>query len=149
ESVLMQDAASSDQILRSLRDLGVRIAIDDFGTGYSSLSYLRQFSVDVLKIDRCFVSELGGPAGDSLVDSMVSLGGSLGLVVVAEGVEESAQFERLSMLGCDLGQGYLFAPPLAPTELRPLLEEAAPWAVHERAPRPRPHSGRPAQPARG
>jgi EAL domain-containing protein (putative c-di-GMP-specific phosphodiesterase class I) len=83
------------------------VAIDDFGTGYSSLAYLQQFPVDALKIDRRFIAEAG-----PLIQTLVQLGRSLGLLTVAEGIEDSEQLAYLRELGCDRGQGYLFAPPL-------------------------------------
>ena len=110
ETALMSDAAAAAAILRELRASGVRIAIDDFGTGYSSLAYLQQFPVNALKIDRTFISTCD--AHDPLIATLVQLGRSLGLVTIAEGVEEENQLERLRELGCDRGQGYLFAPPL-------------------------------------
>lgn len=99
--------------LRQLRDLGVRIAIDDFGSGYSSFAYLRRLRVDILKIEKSFVDDLlaGGPTG-ALIEGMVRLGGTLGLLTVAEGVEDEAQHAALVNLGCQLAQGYLHARPM-------------------------------------
>jgi EAL domain-containing protein (putative c-di-GMP-specific phosphodiesterase class I) len=122
ETVLARDPASTSTRLAALRDLGVRIAVDDFGTGYSSLSYLRQFPVDALKIDRSFVSALGGSEeAHALVRTLVRLGADLGLEVIAEGIEDEAQLELLRSEGCDTGQGYLLARPLAPGALAELL----------------------------
>jgi predicted signal transduction protein with EAL and GGDEF domain len=102
----------------ALRELGVRLAIDDFGTGYSSLSYLRRFPMDVLKIDKSFVDHIAEAGRDSaLVEAMVSMGSTLDLRVVAEGIEDSEQLEALRGLNCALGQGYLFARPLPPGEI--------------------------------
>jgi len=116
ETSLMADAASARQTLDRVRALGVHLALDDFGTGYSSLSYLRQFPVEMLKIDRSFVSGLGDErTDDAIIAMIVALSRTLGLLVVAEGVETDAQLARLSELGCDIAQGYLFDRP-APAE---------------------------------
>jgi EAL domain-containing protein (putative c-di-GMP-specific phosphodiesterase class I) len=113
ESVLVQDATVAAKRLHDLRNLGVRLAIDDFGTGYSSLSYLRQFPVDILKIDRSFVSAIGdGNQMPAIVRGLLELGRTLRLEIVAEGIEEPDQLDRLREENCDLGQGYLFARPL-------------------------------------
>ncbi|MDH3705951.1 MAG: EAL domain-containing protein, partial [Acidimicrobiia bacterium] len=113
ESVLLEDLDRACETLRQLRDLGVRIAIDDFGTGYSSLTYLRRFPVDVVKIDRSFMSELESPEGadSSIVAMVVALGRSLSFQVVAEGVENERQLDRLRELDCELAQGFYFARP--------------------------------------
>jgi diguanylate cyclase (GGDEF)-like protein len=108
ESVLAQDVKETAARLVELKALGVRLAIDDFGTGYSSLSYLRHFPIDILKIDRSFVEQLPGD-GSALARSIVRLGESLHLEVVAEGVEDDAQRGALTSLGCHHGQGFLFA----------------------------------------
>jgi EAL domain-containing protein (putative c-di-GMP-specific phosphodiesterase class I) len=97
----------------ALRELGVGIAIDDFGTGYSSLSYLRRLPVDALKIDRSFVSSmLESTESLEIVRAILSLAGTLRIATVAEGVETREQLEKLRELGCDFGQGYLFARPM-------------------------------------
>jgi diguanylate cyclase (GGDEF)-like protein len=112
ESVLMDATRSTSALLQALREMGVTVAIDDFGTGYSSLQYLKDLQVDVLKIDRTFVHGMGTDSEDSaIIAAVVELAHSLGLVLVAEGVETAAQFTRLRALGCDLAQGYYFAPP--------------------------------------
>jgi diguanylate cyclase (GGDEF)-like protein len=117
ESVLAQNVESVAQSLKGLRDLGVRISMDDFGTGYSSLSYLHQFPIDTLKIDRSFVSRLGPRSrAATIVGSIVALANSLGINTVAEGVETPEQREQLLKYGCVLGQGFLFARPLAPSD---------------------------------
>jgi EAL domain-containing protein (putative c-di-GMP-specific phosphodiesterase class I) len=96
-----------------LSDLGVTIAIDDFGTGYSSLSYLRQFPLDVLKIDRSFVIDMDEEQqAFDIVSAIVHLARSLSLSIVAEGIENQAQFDALQKLGCHYGQGYLMCKPL-------------------------------------
>ncbi|MGY1837829.1 MULTISPECIES: putative bifunctional diguanylate cyclase/phosphodiesterase [unclassified Modestobacter] len=113
ETALVTDRSAVAERLAELRGLGTRLALDDFGTGYSSLSWLRQFDVDVLKIDRSFVSLLDGSPDDAaIVHGLVQLGRTLRLEVVAEGVETAAQRDRLRAERCDLAQGYLFAEPL-------------------------------------
>jgi diguanylate cyclase (GGDEF)-like protein len=113
ESALMDDPATGLNVLNALKALGVRLAVDDFGTGYSSLGYLKQFPVDIVKIDRSFVSGLGVDAEDSsIVAAVIGLGHALGLQVVAEGVETSGQHEALAELGCNLAQGYYFGRPV-------------------------------------
>ena len=100
--------------LERIRALGVRIALDDFGTGYSALSYLKRLHVDVLKVDRCFLDGLETDHRDAaLMRAILSLGASMELEVVAEGVETRAQRELLRLSGCRLGQGFLFAHPMA------------------------------------
>jgi diguanylate cyclase (GGDEF)-like protein len=114
ETTLMHDAEASVTRLRALKDIGIRIAVDDFGTGYSSLAYLRQFPIDVLKIDRTFIAGIGdSEESDALVHTLIQLGKVLGLETVAEGVETSDQRSRLKTANVDVGQGFLFARPLA------------------------------------
>ncbi len=114
ESVLMDDFARARVVLEQLRELGVSIALDDFGTGYSSLLYLREFPVDILKIDRFFVAGLAHSTADrAIVASVVSLAHALNMVAVGEGVETAEQREALLELGCDLGQGFLWDRPLS------------------------------------
>jgi diguanylate cyclase (GGDEF)-like protein len=118
ESTLLANSEETVGILTALKELGVRLAIDDFGTGYSSLSYLRRFPVDVLKIDKSFVDEVDdGPGASALASAVIALGNSLGLRVVAEGIEHESQFAALTALGCKFGQGYLFSRPLPPGEV--------------------------------
>jgi predicted signal transduction protein with EAL and GGDEF domain len=122
ESTLMRDANATVSRLRKLKDIGVMIAIDDFGTGYSSLAYLRQFPVDVLKIDRSFVSEMDGSADSAaLIHTLVELGRSLGLMTLAEGIEEHSQLEGLRHERCDSGQGFIFSRPVEPAAIEALL----------------------------
>jgi len=112
ESTLMSFGESTVALLRSLRSLGVHLEIDDFGTGYSSLSYLKQFPVETLKIDRSFVDEIDHNSGDmAIVRAIIGLGDSLGLSVVAEGVERPTQADELRALGCFMAQGFLFGHP--------------------------------------
>ena len=114
ETSMVEDADGAIATLQALKALGVRLAIDDFGTGYSSLSYLRRLPVDVLKLDRSFVVPSGrGDRESALVDAVFRLGRSLGLVTIAEGIEDAEQRDRLISLGCRVGQGYLFARPMA------------------------------------
>jgi diguanylate cyclase (GGDEF)-like protein len=130
EGVMMRDAAQTLARLRALKALGVRIAVDDFGTGYSSLGYLRQFPVDVLKIDKSFVDGVGHGGDESvLATAIVSLGTALALMTVAEGVEDEAQLARLRELGCARGQGYLFARPMPPDAVAERLAGAAAGAA--------------------
>ena len=129
ESVLLEDVDRHMRTLLDLRALGVRLAIDDFGTGFSSLTYLKRFPVDAVKIDRSFVAGLGTDASDTaIVRSVVDLAHALSLQVVAEGVERPEQFEALRSLGCDVAQGYLFAPPLPTEELLTWLAGHRAWA---------------------
>ena len=122
ESVLMKDANATVARLHRLKDLGVLLALDDFGTGYSSLAYLRQFPVDVLKIDRSFVSEMSGsPDAAALIHTLVELGRTLGLTTLAEGIEQVGQIEGLRSEQCDHGQGFLFSRPVAAVEIEALL----------------------------
>jgi diguanylate cyclase (GGDEF)-like protein/PAS domain S-box-containing protein len=112
ETALMADTRAAGAALRDLRGLGLHLSVDDFGTGYSSLTYLKRFPVEAIKIDRSFVTGLGLESDDtSIVEAVVRLGHSLGLAVVAEGVETPLQLARLRDLGCDRGQGYLFGRP--------------------------------------
>jgi diguanylate cyclase (GGDEF)-like protein len=113
ESMVMENVHAQIETFQQLRNLGVRLAIDDFGTGYSSMSYLKRLPIDTLKIDRSFVSDLPKDANDLAISTaIVALGHSLGLTVVAEGIETEAQADALLNLGCDIGQGYLYAKPM-------------------------------------
>jgi diguanylate cyclase (GGDEF)-like protein/PAS domain S-box-containing protein len=118
ESVLMQNSEDVLSALAQLKKLGVRVAIDDFGTGYSSLSYLHRFPIDILKIDRSFVERLGSiEEGAGLARSIITLGDTLGLEVVAEGIELEHQQRELIELGCVAGQGYYYSKPALLHEL--------------------------------
>ncbi len=122
EGVLMHDLPAMSARLAELRRLGVRVAIDDFGTGYSSLAYLRRLPVDILKIDKLFVDDLGAGSDEAtLAHVIVTLGHTLHLQTVAEGVERREQADRLRLLGCDRAQGYLFARPLPAADLAAFL----------------------------
>jgi diguanylate cyclase (GGDEF)-like protein/PAS domain S-box-containing protein len=122
ESTLMRDADATVSRLQALKEIGVMIAIDDFGTGYSSLAYLRRFPVDVLKIDRSFVAEMDGSAdATALIRTLVELGRALGIMTLAEGIEETAQLEVLRREQCDSGQGFIFSRPVEPEAIDALL----------------------------
>jgi diguanylate cyclase (GGDEF)-like protein len=126
ESTLMRDANATVSRLKRLKDIGVLIAIDDFGTGYSSLAYLRQFPVDVLKIDKSFIAEMDGtPNSSALIHTLVELGRTLGLVTLAEGIEDQAQLAALRDELCDRGQGFILSRPVSSTEIEALLSESA------------------------
>ena len=110
----MKDPEQAIRITDTLRQQGFALAIDDFGTGYSSLAYLKRFSVQAVKIDMSFVSDMLTDSNDhAIVATIIAMADRLGLTVVAEGIETPAQFEALRALGCDLGQGYLLSRPLS------------------------------------
>jgi diguanylate cyclase (GGDEF)-like protein/PAS domain S-box-containing protein len=122
ESQLMHDPSQAIRVLRTLREAGLRIAIDDFGTGYSSLAYLTRFPLSALKIDRSFVADvLNEEAAGSIVRTIVDMAKTLGLTVIAEGVENEAQAAFLRALGCHQAQGYFFAKPMPAAELGAFL----------------------------
>ena len=117
ESLAMSDAEATGVTLRTLHELGVRVVLDDFGTGYSSLAYLSRLPLDVIKVDRSFVAGLHeSPANLAIVRAVVGLAQGLGIAVTAEGIEREDQLEVLRGLGCDRGQGFLFAPPAPAAE---------------------------------
>jgi EAL domain-containing protein (putative c-di-GMP-specific phosphodiesterase class I) len=143
ESVIMHDTERTLEVLHALKALGVRLAIDDFGTGYSSLSYLQRFPVDVLKIDKSFVDGVARGGHDAaLARTIVALGEMLALRTVAEGIEHETQRAQLRLLGCELGQGYLFARPLTPDALRARLVGDGAAAAGAAAPPARPPARR-------
>ncbi len=123
ETILVADP-SAQTILQRLKRLGVRLAIDDFGTGYASISYLRRFAVDILKIDREFTEGVETADGAALLGGIVQLGRSLGLEIVAEGIERPEQLAKVKASSCDQGQGYLFARPTGAEEATRLLRGA-------------------------
>jgi diguanylate cyclase (GGDEF)-like protein len=124
ESAMLGNADETVATLRQLKGLGVTLSIDDFGTGYSNLAYLQRLPLNQLKIDRQFVSGLETDAGDAaIVTAILGLAGTLGLAVVAEGVETAEQAARLHALGCELGQGFYFGRPQSAAELTALLEK--------------------------
>jgi PAS domain S-box-containing protein len=127
ESVLLTDPDRAIAVMRELRERGIKISLDDFGTGYSSLSYLVRVPSDIIKLDRSFVSRLGtNPQNDQIVEAIISLARSLGKHVIAEGIETEPQKRELMALGCERGQGYLFARPLR-------VEDAATWVSSGRS----------------
>ena len=131
ETVVMCDVDMVTARLHELKDLGVRLAIDDFGTGYSSLAYLREFPIDILKIDRSFVeaASSGAAGGEALVRAIVDLAAGLHLATIAEGIEHQDQADFLMSLGCTTGQGYLFARPMPSAALARLLARIPSAAV--------------------
>jgi diguanylate cyclase (GGDEF)-like protein/PAS domain S-box-containing protein len=131
ESVLMDDTGETAAALGALRDLGLGLGVDDFGTGYSSLLYLRRFPVQLLKLDRFFIAGLtSNPEDTAIVESVIRLAHSLGLLAVAEGVETEAQMRALQAMGCDLAQGFYWSQPVPASQVLALLDPAA---VHTRA----------------
>ena len=130
ESILMQDTQQTAAMLRNLKTLGVGIAVDDFGTGYSSLAYLKRFPLDTLKIDREFVRDcVSDPNDAAIAQSIVSLAHSLGLKVVAEGVETQAQLDFLASVGCDEMQGYYFSRPVPEVDCTRMLADGRRMAL--------------------
>jgi EAL domain-containing protein (putative c-di-GMP-specific phosphodiesterase class I) len=130
ESVLMRDVKTSAEILRKLKKMGVQLAVDDFGTGYSSLSYLNQFPIDVLKIDKSFVSDITNPKDDGIiVSAVIGMGNSLNLRVVAEGIESQVQLDFLKARECEEGQGFYFSKPLAAHDFTALMTAGIPTAM--------------------
>ena len=113
ESCLIDSMSQELKVLKQLKNLGIKLCIDDFGTGYSSLSCLHQFPIDTIKIDKSFVNRIGIVSGDTeIVQTIITLAHRLGMDLVAEGIEKPVQLKLLANLGCELGQGYLFAKPL-------------------------------------
>src|SRR5665213_1189343 len=122
ETFLLQDVDSTTKVLGALKDVGVQLALDDFGTGYASLSHLRRFPIDTLKIDRSFVRDITMDSADaSIVRAVIGMGNSLGMQVVAEGIETAEQFDFLRQQGCPEGQGYYFSEPLIAAEFARVL----------------------------
>ncbi len=118
ESLLMRETTLVQRFIDHVRAMGIKVALDDFGTGYSALGYLRRFEMDVLKIDKSFIDDIDSDLGDlSLVATIISMGRTMGLRVVAEGVETERQLNYLRSLGCDMVQGYLFSRPVPADQL--------------------------------
>jgi EAL domain-containing protein (putative c-di-GMP-specific phosphodiesterase class I) len=123
ETVLMKRAESTESILKSLSAIGVKVAVDDFGTGYSSLSYLRRFPINALKIDQSFVRHITSSLDETaIVTAVISMGRSLNLRVVAEGVETQEEVAFLQAHECEEAQGYYFSRPVPATQFAKLLE---------------------------
>ncbi len=130
ESVLMKRAESTQSILKALRASGVQLAVDDFGTGYSSLSYLRKFPIDALKIDQSFIRQITtAPDETTIVTAVISMGRSLKLRVIAEGVESQEELAFLQAHQCDEAQGYYFSRPVLPEQFAKLLANGIPEAI--------------------
>jgi diguanylate cyclase (GGDEF)-like protein/PAS domain S-box-containing protein len=136
ESLFMSDVTPAVELLHRMKSLGVNLSIDDFGTGYSSFSYLSRFPIDVLKIDRSFVNDIGHDANDAaIVASIIALAHNLRLSVIAEGVETAEQLDYLRHQGCDEMQGYYFSRPLPAQEFEQLLRQRRGLALLEDEPR--------------
>ncbi|HSJ48533.1 MAG TPA: EAL domain-containing protein, partial [Gammaproteobacteria bacterium] len=129
ETAFMDDLDRAEQVLTEVRDLGVQVYLDDFGTGFSSLSYLSRLPVDVLKIDRTFIHDLPDDArAGSLVRAIIALAHSLGLKVIAEGVETREQADWLQARGCDLLQGFLYSLPAPASNQNPARKRGS-WRI--------------------
>src|SRR5258708_8528547 len=127
----MDDAESTASVLQELKVMGVHLSVDDFGTGYSSLSYLRQFPIDVLKIDKSFVHQITADPDDStIVSAIINMGKSLKHLVAAEGIETQLQRAYLQTQQSPEGQAYLFTLPLAAAQFSPLLQSGITTVVH-------------------
>jgi EAL domain-containing protein (putative c-di-GMP-specific phosphodiesterase class I) len=128
ESVIMEHTESASASLRRLRQMGIHLSMDDFGTGYSSLSYLHRFSLDTLKIDRSFISQMRpGAREGEIVGTILSLANSLSMKVVAEGVETAEQLAGLRRMGCGFAQGFLFSKPFPAEKIENLWRQAPIW----------------------
>lgn len=121
ETAMLQDTAGAKRTLDALKELGVRLALDDFGTGFSSLTHLQQFPIDIIKIDRSFMTTIGQDA--ALVKAVIRMSQELGLVAIAEGIETAEQLTFLQDAGCELGQGHFFAQPVGATAMDALLDQ--------------------------
>ena len=128
ESILMEDSKGVHEQLNALAALGVQLQMDDFGTGYSSLAYLHRFPIDVIKVDRSFVSQVHAVARGEVVKTIVLLARSLEMGTIAEGVETVEQLGRLCHLQCDYAQGYLFSRPVDAAAATRLLKDGTGWA---------------------
>lgn len=128
ESAVMENAETAILMLSQIKETGVQISIDDFGTGYSSLSYLHRFPIDLLKVDRSFVSAMEeNTENGEIVRTVIALAKALNLKVVAEGIESIHQFHQLRILGCEYGQGYLFSKPLPVADIERMIDDKNRW----------------------
>jgi len=135
EDFLMGDRERAREILTELRALGIRVSVDDFGTGYSSLAYLRELPIDQLKLDRSFVLPMSeDPRAAAIVRSTIELAHSLGMKLVAEGVEDEVTADQLAQSGCDESQGFYFSKALPAGDLEQWLDDrSTPALVHQPA----------------
>jgi diguanylate cyclase (GGDEF)-like protein len=134
EGLMMEDTGLAERCLDYLKSVGVRISVDDFGTGYSCLSYLHRFPIDVLKIDRSFIRQIGqGSGNEKITDAIISLARSLQLETVAEGVETTEQVDFLVTHGCHVAQGFLFGKPMDAEAVEPMLDELRAWMTETTA----------------
>jgi EAL domain-containing protein (putative c-di-GMP-specific phosphodiesterase class I) len=129
ESAIIENVENATETLKKIKELGIQVSLDDFGKGYSSFNYLQQFPVDVLKIDHSFISTMDSPKNLQIVNSMIVLANSLGLKVVAEGVENGEQIIQLSGMDCQYVQGFLFSKPLPLAAATALLAETSPMIM--------------------
>lgn len=123
ESSLLENSVTVKNLLDEIKKRKINISLDDFGTGYSSLSYLADFPIDILKIDRSFISRIGQDKQEAIVSAMIAMGKAMGMVVVAEGIETEEQLQYLQDLECDIAQGFLFSKPLPESEATTFLEQ--------------------------
>ncbi|MFM6906629.1 MAG: EAL domain-containing protein, partial [Acinetobacter tjernbergiae] len=123
ESSLLENSVTVKNLLNEIKKRKIHISLDDFGTGYSSLAYLADFPIDILKIDRSFVSKIGENKQEAIVSAMIAMGKAMGMMVVAEGIETKQQLEYLQDLECDIAQGFLFSKPLPEQEATTYLEQ--------------------------
>jgi len=151
ESVILKDKEEVRKNLAALKQMGVLTTIDDFGTGYSSITYLRQMPLDCLKIDKSFIKDLASDEATAkktknLMKAFVALARNLNLTLVAEGIENTDQREFVSTIGCEIGQGFLFSPPLPAREITAVLEEpvTSPCNTHQRVKHATLHQEQPA-----
>jgi diguanylate cyclase len=127
ETALISEPEDADRTIGALSAHGVRVALDDFGTGYSTLAHLQHVQAQILKIDRSFIARLGHHSRDrEIIAAITAMAHALGMTVVSEGIETDAQHHQLAELGCDQGQGYLLAPPLAASQIPALAEQPSP-----------------------
>jgi EAL domain-containing protein (putative c-di-GMP-specific phosphodiesterase class I) len=122
EGIMMENVHANIQLLQDLQSIGISLAIDDFGTGYSSMAYLKRFPINQLKIDRSFVNDIHG-GGEAIISAILAMAHSLGISIVAEGVETESQLVFLESIGCDLAQGYYFSRPVSRESVISLLQQ--------------------------